>query len=113
MLASGRLNRLLTLQRPDTSGGKDAYAQDVEAWADVKQVWAEVRALSGREAEAARQLRAEVTHQITIRHDPAALPLATWRFVYGSRVFNVAWVDNVGEANVEVRCQVVEVPAVA
>lgn len=61
----GRLNQQVRLQRlqktPDGSGGF------VSTWQDVATVWAEIRPLSGQEAQRAAQLFSGVGYKVRLR----------------------------------------------
>jgi len=56
-------------------------------WQDVCTVWAEIRALRGREYFAAQQTIAESSHEITIRYRKGIKP--TMRAVHDDRIFDI------------------------
>jgi len=84
MSASDRMPLLLrhriVLQRPDNT--INSFGEPVPGWTEVATVWAEVRPLSGREAEIAKSLRGNVSHSVTLRFDPAWRPDPTWRVAW-------------------------------
>lgn len=81
------------------------YGQRQPNWQTVGTYWAQVRPLSGRELENARQIKAEVTHRITLRYQGPAAPLnPTQRFLLEGRVFNIVSVVNVDERNRQYDC---------
>lgn len=89
-LGSGALNRRIKIQRPSTA--KDSLGGTTRSWIDVVTVWATIQPLSGREAVIANRISAEITHQITVRHQSAfANPqlVSQMRVLYRSRIFNI------------------------
>lgn len=61
----GRMRERVTIQQ--NSGTKGTRGQKAESWTDVKQVWAEVRMLSGTESQTANMNIASATHRVRIR----------------------------------------------
>ena len=89
-LSSGALNRRIKIQRPSTA--KDSLGGTTRSWIDVATVWAAIQPLSGREAVIANRLSAEITHQITVRHQAVfdnPQQVAQMRVLYRSRIFNI------------------------
>jgi SPP1 family predicted phage head-tail adaptor len=86
---------------------QDSYGQLVETWTAAGTYWAEVKNLSGWEAVNAQQVKAQATHQVRMRYiaslfsNPGLLP--SMRLLFGTRVFNILWVNNVDERNREYR----------
>ena len=66
MMQAGRLNTRVTLQR--RTAGQDAAGQPVEGWADVAQVWADFRVLSGLEAIKADAVTAVTKASCRVRY---------------------------------------------
>ena len=66
MLDVGSLRKRVVLQRrsivQDPSGGQ------VEEWTEIGRVWAAIRGLTTRERLAANAVRAEDTHELTLRY---------------------------------------------
>lgn len=99
------------------SESQDSFGQKIPSWTTQGNYWAEVKNLSGREAVNAKQVKADTTHQVTMRYigalftTPGLLP--SMRLLYKSRVFNILWVNNVDERNREYQllCQEYVVPA--
>lgn len=60
----------------------------IDHWTVVDTVWGEVLGLSGREYLSAREVHAEVTVRITIRHRSDVEPLL-WRATVGGVVYNI------------------------
>jgi SPP1 family predicted phage head-tail adaptor len=90
-----RRDKLITLQRRGTT--QDTTGQVVETWTQLEQAWASIDPVSGREYFNASGERAEVTHKVSIWYGPTVAPRD--RLVYGSRVFDIRSVINVGERN--------------
>ncbi|MGB0799261.1 MAG: phage head closure protein [Planktomarina sp.] len=84
------LNRRLTLQdlvrSPDGAGGY------TETWAPLGNLWAQVRALSGREGEMDHAKLSKVGYDITVRSAPfdaPSRPKPEQRLVEGTRIFRI------------------------
>lgn len=80
----------------------DAAGATKRAWADLKEVWAAIKPVSGYERLRSEQLQATVTHKITMRFVSILTPpvdAAKYRLRYGSRYFNIRFVANVDEKN--------------
>lgn len=106
----GELNRRVKVERPTST--LDGYGAEIKAWVEVGTYWAKVETLSGREAVNAKQIKAEVTHKVTMRYIRSGVPGVplinpSQRINYFNRVFNILWLVNPDEANVElwVYCQ--------
>lgn len=67
LMKSGRLRDRVTVQLVDPSA-VDALGQPVDSPTDLGTFWANVRELQGREAVAARQVKATLTHGVTLRY---------------------------------------------
>lgn len=106
-MQAGTLRKVITLQARSTM--QDALGQQLQTWADVATVRADIQPLSGRELLAAQAIRTEVSHRISLRYssllaDP--LKVAAMRVVYVNsgvtRYFNVAAAMNLDERNKQV-----------
>lgn len=78
-------NSRITIQQRGTA--QDDAGQPVEAWANVAQVWAEIRDVSGREFVAAGAERAEVTTKIRIWRRTGLA--AAMRVLHGATVYDI------------------------
>jgi len=88
----GRLDRRVTLQRPErTTGGDGSW---VETWVDVATVWATVTLVGARERTAAPQVLPELTARIHIRHRADVLP--SWRVLYEGKAWAIGGVSELG-----------------
>jgi SPP1 family predicted phage head-tail adaptor len=95
-----RLTERITIER--RSDQTDSVGGLTTTWSKVATVWARIRPQSGRELMAAGALTPVLTHQVEIRYRPEfADPrtAATFRIVYGTRIFSVVSVINVSQRN--------------
>lgn len=99
-MRAGRRDKKLLIQSP--SGSKDAVGQRTTTWSTVATVWGNILPLKADTRFAAAQSHASTTHRIWI---PMSSEIAaidgSWRVVYGSRVFTIDGIINVGERNAE------------
>ena len=84
----GDKRHLLTLQtRTETL---DALGEATPTYQDLAKVWGRLEAVSSKEQFESQQIRAEVSHRITIRYASAYAALkAEDRIVIGSRTFDI------------------------
>jgi len=89
---------VVVLQSP--AGSRDAVGERTTTWTSVATVEAEISPLSGRDLIAAGQAQAEVTHRVKVRYGASIAAIdASWRVLYGARVFVISWVRNLDESN--------------
>ena len=89
-MQAGKLRHRLTIQsRPTTLGTR---GQASKTWNDGETIWGSVQTLSGREAELAKRLYADATHQIEIRYREGITVENQIKF--GSRVFGIGAVSD-------------------
>ena len=67
----------------------------IHTWVTEKTVWAHIVPASGKELFAGEQVKAEVTHKITMRFYSAMI--TEKRILYGTRVFDVNFIKNIDE----------------
>lgn len=104
-LRAGTLRQKIELQRyTETRSASGHMTRTYETYATVR---AGFRTLSGNERLAAQQVRAILTHEVTIRYRTGVHP--DHRILWGSRIFDIKDVRNVDEMNVEIRMLVSEV----
>ena len=99
-MRAGLLRKRIVLQQRDVT--VDSYGGQVNTWADVATVYAEIMPLSGRELFSAQAVQSEVSHRITVRYrSELANPktVAGMRAVYSGRVFNISASINEDERN--------------
>lgn len=75
---AGRLRHRVTLQSRSLTN--DSFNQPIESWSDVGTYWAAVEPLTGREAERARQIKADASHRVVMRRVAAISPEQRLRF---------------------------------
>ncbi len=101
----GPLNKRLEIQSStDTRDGLTGAM--AKTWATVTTVWAQIEPLSGNETWRARQAQSDATHRITIRWYSGLTP--AYRFLYGSRIFNIESVMNTDERGSQMVCTCTE-----
>lgn len=97
-MRAGKLRHRVAITRETRTA--DSFGQLTDATPEtVGTVWAEIRPLSGKEMEIARQLRAETTHRIRMRRTYAVLP--TDYLLFGSRRFNILEITDFDERGIE------------
>ncbi len=69
--------------------------------------WAEVRTLSGQEFYRSQQFTSEANRLVVMRYLAGVVPSMTVQF--GTRSFEILWVENVEERNVKLNLYVKEV----
>lgn len=67
-MRAGNLRHRITFQTATET--RDAQGGVTKTWADVVTVWADIMPINAREYMKADQVRADITHQITIREYP-------------------------------------------
>ena len=78
----------------DPNGGQNG------TWATGSTVWAEVKTLTGRKLEIARQIDAEATVQVRMRYCGSAAVTVGNRLLFGTRIFEPVYVVNENERNI-------------
>jgi SPP1 family predicted phage head-tail adaptor len=94
---SGELMHEISIQTQSTTRG-DA-GELVDSWTTDATIWASIKPGSGREFYNAKQINAEITHEIKLWYYPGLSPAK--RFLFRTRVFNILQVKNVDEGSVE------------
>jgi len=97
---AGDFRHRVTIQRRSTT--IDAVGGQSNVWTDVATVWAIIEPASGRELLAAQAMQLDQPATITLRYQPQfsdPKTMAAMRAVYGSRIFNIASVQNAEERN--------------
>ncbi|GAC1475657.1 MAG: hypothetical protein NVSMB9_28580 [Isosphaeraceae bacterium] len=99
-MQAGKLRKRLTYRTPNDST-PDSYGQTIApatAYTTVGTYWGEIRSPNGRELANAAQIKAVVSHVVTIRYQ-GSLPSPKGEFLYQTRIFQIASVVNVDERN--------------
>ena len=95
MLAAGRFNRRIDLQRATTA--QDETGQPVETWSTLASVWASWRRASARETLAAAEVAAAVTDVFETRWYSGVADLNPKdRLVYAGRTYDIVEVAEIG-----------------
>jgi SPP1 family predicted phage head-tail adaptor len=84
-MKAGQLRHRVTIERRETA--YDRRGHESEVWSAFANVWAEVKELSGRELERAKQLVADATIQVTMRANNVE---STDRIRFKGRIFQIA-----------------------
>ncbi len=106
-MRAGTLRREISVQQRATQ--KDSFGQQLISWVEIKKVYAAIEPMTGSERVAAMSLSTDISHRVTVRFDAIfddPRIAATYRLVYGTRVFNVQAPLNVDEENrtIELLC---------
>lgn len=103
-MRAGTLTRLIAIQQQTVT--KDSFGGQVLAWTTLKSVYAFIEALSGNERMAAMSYSTDVSHRVTVRYDAMfddPRVAATYRILYGARIFNIEAALNLDESNREMQ----------
>lgn len=103
-MKAGKLRHRIVFEQPVENPGPFNEARF--NWTTYREVWAEVRPMSGREYFASQQAQSDVSHEITTRYLAGVTPRMRVRF--GSRIFDIRAVMNVEERNIQLRILAVE-----
>lgn len=96
----GKMRHVVTLQSPPTDS--DSFGQSSTTWVTVGVFRAFVKPLQGRELAIAQQLRADISHSVTMRWLGTSVKVdGTMRLLYKGRYLNIISVINVDERNKE------------
>ena len=88
-----RLRHLVTIERRTTSLG--SYGEDTSAWATLRQVYAGVEPVSGKEYAAAAATQSETTVRIICRYEDVSDVTTRDRISFGSEYYDI--VDTINE----------------
>ena len=98
-MESGRLRHRITLQRPTVT--PDSHGDQTKTWTTLATVWAQVLEMTMRERQAAAQTLADVDVRVRMRGRSDFRLTPKDRVVWGSRIFDVRGVVDMGGKNVE------------
>ncbi len=98
-MKAGELIHRIEIQAIGTTRG--AAGEVVDTWTTETNgtVWAAIKPGSGREFFNAKQINAEITHEIKLRYYAGLTPAK--RILFGTRVFNISEIRNTDEHNTE------------
>lgn len=88
------LRTQVVVQSPPNPAVVDTHGEPSGSWATYITTYAEIEPLLGKELIAAQQVKAEVTHRVTIRYRMDYPVNSTHRVKYGSRYFAISYVIN-------------------
>lgn len=94
-MRAGPLRHRGTIQRATNTATADGGF--TPTWAAIGDVYMQVAPISGREFLEADQMRADVTHKITMRWHPDLAVTPRDRILWGARVFHIEHLINVQE----------------
>lgn len=86
MIDIGRLDKRVTVQR--RSETLDDFGQPIIAWVDIKQVWASIKYIGGREKLRSGVVDSNLNLTIAVRYSVSLMPPKQadgWRIVYQAR----------------------------
>lgn len=89
-------------QAPDSTG------QPADTWSEAATVRGLVQPATGTEVQIANQLKAKISHGITIRHPGFTVNPALHRINMQGRIFNIVQARNLDERNREWRITALE-----
>ena len=93
---AGNLEHKCSILKPTRTASRMG-TPDVTFVIEVAEIWASIEPMSGRELFQAQQANADVSHKITT-HFCSGLN-SKMRIEYGTRKFNIEWIENPGNRN--------------
>lgn len=103
-MRAGALNKRVSIQAP-TEVPNDFGEPDV-AWSTEITDFASIKSLTGREFFASQEIQAAATHEIIMRFVIGVTPKK--RILYGSRIFDILYVDIDTDKDVQLSIKVKE-----
>jgi SPP1 family predicted phage head-tail adaptor len=97
-MRAGPLRCRITIEAAAETQGSDGSI--LTTWETFATAWASIEPLIGREYFAQQREQATVSHKIRMRHQPGITH--KMRVAWGSRIFEIESVLNVGERNREI-----------
>lgn len=104
-LPAGELRHRIEIQTSTVT--QDSVGQPVYSWSTVATVWAAIRPMSGQELINAQAVHSQSTHRVIVRNYEGLNE--RFRFVYGSRIFNIVATLDMLEKNKLIVCTCIEV----
>jgi SPP1 family predicted phage head-tail adaptor len=96
-MRAGLMRQRITMERPiETQAAEGSIRR---TWETFTTAWASIEPLAGREYFAAAREQADVSHRIRMRYAEGVTH--KMRVLFGSRIFQIESVINVGERNRE------------
>lgn len=91
----GQLKDLLTIQQNIPT--RDDIGGSVPHWTDVTTMWAKIMPYRGSRSPFAEQNRTTLTHYVITSYFPTPAINSTMKVVYGSREFQLVYIEDVDE----------------
>jgi SPP1 family predicted phage head-tail adaptor len=101
LMQAGRLRQQVIIENFTVT--KNAFGEEIPGWATYMSTWAAVEPVRGREYMEARQVQADVDTRIRVRAQSGKTILPTMRVKFGSRIYTIQSVINVGELGKEIQ----------
>lgn len=98
---SGRLRHRVAFFKPPSPDDVDEVGQPLDDWVFVKQTWASIEPLRGREFFSAMQVNADVTTRIRIRYQDDIDRTMTVK--YGNTEFEILYIIHTDYAQKELQ----------
>lgn len=98
-MRAGLFRHRISIQAHSTT--QDGYGQESITWNTGIICWSLVEPISGRQFLSRSGEAYEVTHRITLRYRTGITPKN--RILFGSRVFQIVFVENPQESNIELK----------
>lgn len=96
---AGELQKRVTYQTKVFDGTKDTHGNRNFTWVDQVTRWAFIKTVGARESVTTDRLKIVASHLIVCRCIPGATEMG--RLVYHGRPFNISYVNNVNEKNIQ------------
>ena len=90
------MNKRVELQSRDETTVNDLN-EVTGSWSTQTTVWASIKPMNGKELFRAEQVKSSARTKITIRYYSSIDE--TWRVKYGTRIYDIEWIDNIDERN--------------
>ena len=96
---AGELTKRVTYQTKEFDGTKDTHGSRNFTWVDRFTRWAFIKTVGARESVTTDRLKIVASHMMVTRFIPGANEMG--RLVYHGRPFNISYVNNVNEKNMQ------------
>ncbi len=106
MIRAGKLRHRVKLQRPTVTIATDGTGAAGEGFATVREAWASIESLAGREGLTDRKVVAESSHEIRMREQPDLDE--TWQIVFKASVYRIVEVRRPAMRQIETIVYVAE-----
>lgn len=97
-----------SIQIQSQSTDLDSFGQPLQVWTTILTARASIKAIQQNEPYQSGQFTSQVTHLITLRW-PNVNITGGMRVLFGSHVYTIKTPENVGERNIILKLQVLEI----